>query len=162
MDSEKFPIPGYGKYELEVFADGSYQVISHHKEPAGKPLSPGRVKADAGHEPCYNLYEGGSGTLLTAAQIRGKVERVKLKRMREEMNYGTRNSVAGIVATGDYIVGSIRKSDGAFSTSASPAKHLSLMSAKQEAARLAAIDKSKKYVVLKAEAIASVEEVSWS
>jgi hypothetical protein len=153
-----YPIPGYGKYELKEYDDGSYEVISYYKEAKGKPLTPGRGKSG---ETYFKLYENGTGTILTGVQIRAKVERVKLKRIREEMNYTARNSIPGVIATGDYIVGSINKQTGAFSTSNLPAKHLTQTSAKQEAARLAGIDKSKKYVVLNVAAIASVEEVVW-
>jgi hypothetical protein len=114
-----------------------------------------------GYTPCFKLYDNGVGTVLSVAQIRAKVERVKLKRIREEMNYGAKNSVAGALQRGDWIVGSLNKATGAFSTSNLPARHLTQTSAKQEAARLAAIDKSKKYVVLNVEAIASVEDVVW-
>jgi hypothetical protein len=130
-------------------------VVSFYKDKDGRLLTPFRHEGFLG----YHLWAGGSRTFFSTEKLRAIVERNKLKRMREEMY--SKTSISGVVKTGDYIVGSINKQTGAFSTSSAPARHLSLASAKQEAARLAGIDKSKRYVVMKMEAIASVEEVVW-
>jgi hypothetical protein len=150
-DKEYYVIPGFPMYSLEVNANGTANVISRHKDPLGRLLKPCSYN---GITSAYKLYEKGSPRVFTMPELRSVVEREKLKSLRNAINGESMQS-------GQYIVGSIHKNNGTFSASPNPAVHLSISAAKAEAARLAGISKEKKFVVLKLEGIASVEEVVW-
>ena len=72
-----------------------------------------------------------------------------------------RASQRGGLKSGDLIIGSSAKGTHTFSTVADPVVHTTMALARQEAARLAALDKSKKYAIMKVEALASVQDVAW-
>lgn len=71
-------------------------------------------------------------------------------------NYPTTNAVE---YKGKFLIGSIHKETGAVSFTVFPARQPSLESAKKEAARLAASDKSKMFMAVEVKAIATVQEV---
>lgn len=154
MDSVE--VPGYPRYHI-LSAKGDYvQVRSFCKNPDGKLLQPCIFNGAFG----FKLWNEEGGKVFTFAQLKTIVERFKLKKVREEMNT-TYPAKFGSVQTGDWIVGSLDKASGNFSTSAIPARHVSEAAAKQEAARLSTVNKGKKFVVLKVAAIASAVDVSW-
>lgn len=72
-----------------------------------------------------------------------------------------RASQKGGLKSGDLIIGSSAKGTHTFSTVADPMVHANMSLAKVEAARLAALDKTKKYAILEVKALASVQDVNW-
>lgn len=66
-----------------------------------------------------------------------------------------------IMNKGQYIVGSLQKSNGAFSASPSPVTHKTLADAQAEAQRLAIMYTTKRFVVLKVEGIVHATTVTW-
>lgn len=149
MNEDLFVVPGYPNYKIKD--DGStVKVVSYAISPYGRDLT--RAYEDGSYG--YRLSKNGVSKFFSVAALKQFVKEAKGKTV-------NRNSVSGVVKTGDWIVGSIDKQSGKFSTSAMPAKHPTEASAKSEAARLAEINKGSKYVVLNVKAIASVEQVSW-
>lgn len=148
-------IKGFPAYHLET---DTLKVISYHKSLLGKYRS---MEFNDRGQHGYTLYNDGHKEWFSLEKLRGVVELHKLKGMVQNMNTGARASVGGPVKAGYWIVGSLSKASNTFSASANPALHTSLTNAKTEAARLAAADKTKKFVVLKVEALATVADVSW-
>lgn len=147
-------ILGYPKYLLNPT---NMAVLSFHVFREGKYL---QMTVDKDRNPGYKLYNDGISKFYSIQELNTIVERNKLRKIREEMNT-TKTSVSGALQTGDWMIGSITKATGVFSAAQGPARHLNEYSARKEAERLAGIDKSKKFVVLKVAGIASVSDINW-
>lgn len=144
-------IKGYPMYLLDA---ETLKVISFYKDSNGKHRT--LERNDRGIEG-YTLYRDGKRRFHSLEDLRGTVELHKLKlSLKEKQRMKT-----GVIGSGDLFIGSIEKKTGAFSASTFPAKHGGEEAAKAEAARLASQFKDKKFVVLKAVAVASVQEVNW-
>lgn len=151
------PIKGFPMYRLVM---DTLKIVSFHKDPIN-----GKYRSLEMNDRCqygYHLYNNGKKKFFTLDMLKGEVELFKLKELMNAMWPDTKKtSTSGVVATGDWIVGSINKNSGVFSTTSTPAKHLTRESARTEAARLASLDKTKKFVVLKIDSIASANEINW-
>jgi hypothetical protein len=146
------PIKGFPMYLID---SESLKVISFHKTLLGCE----RVleRDDSGKEG-YTLYQEGSSKFFSKEDLRGTVELHKIKLALKDKEEMTK---VGIPVTGDFLVGSLSKLNGAMSFSAFPGKHADLLKARTEAARLAGIDKTKKFVVVEVKAIASANDINW-
>jgi hypothetical protein len=148
--NELIEIEGYPKYRLEM---ETLKVVSYYKDPHGRYRAP---EFDDRGRRGYRLFRNGRSEFFSCDTLNRFVVLHKLK---GKLNM--RTSVNGVVRTGDWIIGSMTKDTGVFSMSTYPARHPSESSAKTEAARLAAVDKTKKFVVLKIAGMAAVQEVVW-
>lgn len=148
--NELIEIKGYPMYRLET---ETLKVVSFYKDPRGKYRAP--EMDDMGRRG-FRLYRNGKSEFFSCDRLNGFVELHKLKG-----KTFVKTSVGGVVKTGDYVVASMAKDTGVFSMSTFPARHPTEASAKAEVARLAAIDKTKKFVWLKVGGMASVQEVVW-
>ena len=150
FDIEEFKIPGWPPYGLRV---SDMQVVSYH---SGKAYDLKRIEAGNKYHangPGYCLFYHGGRGFITLTQLNEIVQK--------ERNM-LKASQRGGLKTGDLIVGSVLKSGGStLSTTADPVVHANLSAAKTEAARLAGIDKTKKYVVLEVKGLALVNDVNW-
>jgi hypothetical protein len=158
MDSDKYPIYGFPQYEISVGKSlDDIEVISYHYSRAGKIR---KHNIDDQYRIGYRLYNNGKTKFITVDELK-RIVNVERAKAAVRVNSPMKTSVGGVVQTGDWIVGSITKIGGMFSMSSAPARHPTKDSAKAEAARLAAIDKQKKFVVMKIEAMASTQDVNW-
>lgn len=148
MDDELIPIPDFPKYKVRL---SDLKVLSYHIYPQGYGIA---QQTNKFREKGYRLWDNGESCFFSVDDIREVVDRHKLK--------GSKlNKLKLGVQTGEWIVGSVDKTTGSFSTNSAPARHASEGLAKAEAARLAGLFKDKKFVVLKVVAIASATEINW-
>lgn len=149
IEEKLVDIPGFPRYKLRP---SDMNVISYCQVPSGYTL---KVQNNGYGALGYRMWADGKDKFFTLNDLLVIVERDKLMKEVSKMNAG------GTVKSGEYIVGSINKSTKELSTSQFPARHSTLLEAKNEAGRLANLHKERKFVVLKVEAIASVENVTW-
>ncbi len=125
------------------------QVISYF---TGMPYEIKRLQKNSYHDSGFQLSTNGKRKFLFIEEIQKLIDK-HTKNKEVKMNTTTMKN--------RYIIGSVNKINGLFSTTSNPALHETFNIAKAEAARLANLDKDKKFVVLKVEAIASIQEVVW-
>jgi hypothetical protein len=101
------------------------------------------------------------GFIVTVNGIRNKLPISFLKMLKDHVMPTLNNSYTTNPADykNKFIIGSLHKTTGGFSMTASPCRQPTREAAKAEAARLAALDKTKMFVVLNVTDIASVQDV---
>lgn len=149
-----YDIPDWPPYKVR---SNDLQVISFHPShgPNGYELKRLAVNYR------YNRYEEGFNLFC-----RGKRGFIPVSKLREivKHNEGKQMShFAGdrFIKSGDFIVGSQQKVGGAVSFAANAAIHSNASQAKTEAARLANLDKNKRFMVCQIVGVASVNDVNW-
>jgi hypothetical protein len=161
-------IPCFPKYKLDT---NTMKVISYQKDDEGKYLVQVRMQHAYTHPYQYSMsYNDMYGYTLynelgkkyfsltyfynLAGQHHNKLIN-NTPRVRVKVNEDS------IMKINEYIIGSISKVSGMFSTAATPMIYANVELAKIEAERLAIKDHTKKYVVLKVEGIAKVASTVW-
>lgn len=146
-------IPGYTGYIWDVENDCVVSLRNYGKPYRMKRNSPFPPDCD---EPHYRLLptSGEPRKSVRLSELRAleymKPNLIIIKK-REEHN----------MKTGNYIIGSITKSNGRFSTTEYPATHSTRPEAVREAERLAKIAPEKKFVVLSIDGIVHFNDVVW-
>ena len=109
----------------------------------------------------HNAYKG--GYRVSIGGIQQYITKDFLKNLSKDKMTSIHNTFTadGSQWHGKYIIGSLNKKTGEFSTRPNPARQNTLASAQREAERLAKVDTDKKFVVLRVEGIASVADVIW-
>lgn len=154
LEPRLYDIPGWPPYKVR---SSDLQVLSFHSQKSGYALQLcKRNETYNRREDGYSLYYQGDRGYVTVSELRNIVE--VNQRKKEMPQYA---SARGGLKSGDLIIGSYTKDSKAVSFSPNPMVQDNLASAKVEAARLASLEKSKKFVVVRVEAVASAADINW-
>lgn len=149
--SDMMCITGFPDYRWNPDTE---EMISFHVDWKGRVR---KINYGENGERGYQLYYRGKRKFFSVKALRAEAELFKISKiLKKEKVMSVR-----VPKKGDFLVGSLTKSNGAMSFSAYPGCHETLPKANQEATRLAQTVKDKKFIVVEVKGIASCQDVVW-